>query len=71
MDQKFKLYTETGSIDLDNNISSLPEEHIKLLMNGYVEKYNLDKTKRYAVVGELGDIIVYNDGTIYQMCDSG
>lgn len=69
--QHFKLYAGDNTYDVDDNLSFLPLEQLTTRMHHYVAHFGLDIHGRYVAMGSAGDCVIYDNGNIDQMSDSG
>ena len=77
--QQFKFYPTNYTSELENisysseleNISTKDADSIRDLMLEFIESRGLDATKRYVAVGNCGDCVIYENGVISQVADSG
>lgn len=71
--QHFHLYIsdKDAKYPMEDNLSFLPFEEIKAKMLEYIDKFQLNMDGRYVAVGDAGDCIIYENGDISQMSDSG
>ena len=74
--QQFKFHSTPNEIvngyspELEN-ISAKDSTTIRETMVHYIETRGLDVTKRYVAVGNCGDCVIYENGSIDQVSDSG
>jgi hypothetical protein len=71
MIQHFKLYAGEHVYDIDDNISFMPLQQLTERMHQYVAQFGLDVHGRYVAMGNAGDCVIYDNGNIDQMSDSG
>ena len=71
MIQRFKLHTPSGVFQVDDNISFQPEQKLMETMLSYIARYMLPREGRYVAVGDAGDCVIYQNGKIVQVSDSG
>lgn len=72
MRQHFTLFVSGVAVGaLDDNLSVMEKEEIKKRMNTYIKQFCLDLKGRYVAVGDAGDCVIYNNGNIEQVADSG
>lgn len=75
MKQTFKLFKhgQVHPVDvvIDDNFSFMTPKDVQDKWTEYIKKYNLDSHGRYVAMGNAGDCVIYDNGVIDQMSDSG
>lgn len=56
---------------IDDNLSFMKKEAIYQRMEQYITEFNWDKSKRYVAVGDAGDCVIFENGIIDMVSDSG
>lgn len=72
MIQRFTLFASGAVVGaLDDNLSVMEREELKERMRACIMRYGLSLTGRYVAVGDAGDCVIYDNGDIDQVADSG
>lgn len=73
MIQHFRLLncTTDDAKPIEDNLSFMDSTKIYEKMKQYISDFGWDHTKRYVAVGDAGDSIIYENGEIDMVSDSG